>query len=56
MKYTTFKTVCSKCDKKISTHRFNVSVGAYSFQLCPKHTQELIKKLSIWLKWKHEEC
>lgn len=53
--YTTFKTICSKCDISLKTHKFNVSMGAHSFQLCPKHIEELIRNTSKWLKWSLED-
>ena len=46
--YTTFKTTCLKCSKKLELTSFNVRVGLHSFALCPKHEKELIKLLNKW--------
>ena len=50
--YTTFKTVCLKCNKKLELTAFNVGIGLHYFALCPKHEKELIKLLiKLLAKW-----
>ena len=49
--YQTFKTHCAKCNKGLSVVGFNVSIGFYSFALCPKHLKEVEKILTKWGIW-----
>lgn len=46
--YITFKTICMKCNKKLTLAMFNVQIGLHCFALCPKHEEEVIKLLNKW--------
>lgn len=45
--YPTFKTCCMVCNKSLTIFQFTVHAGLFSFALCPKHYQELLKKYKL---------